>query len=178
MAWLEFLRSGISWSETLNNAEKGLKIAAMVVGGIWTYLKFIRGRIYRPRLKPSVSGRIAVINGQPHLVVDMSMENVGSSKANIDQRGTGLRLFSPELQPTAAPPDEIKWMRLGSFPVFDKHGWIETGERIQDELLITLPPGRSAFKLELRVCVKGIEWQAKTIIESGDGGKQITPKPI
>jgi len=40
--WLDFLRCGINWSETLSNAEKVVRIAAVVIGGVWTYLKFIR----------------------------------------------------------------------------------------------------------------------------------------
>jgi hypothetical protein len=134
--WLDFLKSGINWSETLSNTERVVKIAAVVIGGVWAYLKFIRGRVYRPRLEPSVSGRIAHVDGHPHLVVSLSMENVGSSKVDIDQKGTGLRLFSPELTPIATPPTQVGWMRLGTFSVFEKHGWIESGECIRDELLI------------------------------------------
>ena len=51
----------------LDAMDKIVRIAAVVIGGIWTYLKFIRGRIYRPRLKPSVSGRIVIVSGQPYL---------------------------------------------------------------------------------------------------------------
>ena len=120
-----------------------------------------------------------MVDGQPHLVVSLTMENVGSSKVDIKQEGTGLRLFSPELQPAAAPPDQITWMRLGSFSVFEKHGWIESGESIQDQLLITLPKAVSAFKLEFRVVAKGIEWQARAIVEGYNiNGKQITAEPI
>ena len=177
--WLDFLRCGINWSETLSNAEKVVRIAAVVIGGVWTYLKFIRGRIYRPRLKPSVSGRIAIVDGQPHLVVSLSMENVGSSKVDISQKGTGLRLFSLKLTPMAPPPSQVGWMRLGTFSVFEKHGWIETGECVQDELLISLPQVASAYKLEFRLVAKGIVWQSRAIVESdGIAGKQIPARPI
>lgn len=175
--WLDFLRSGINWPETLSNTEKVVKIAAIVIGGVWTYLKFIRGRIYRPRLRLSVSGRIAMVEGQQHLVVNLTMENVGSSKVDIGEEGTGLRLFSPALTPAVVPPDQTVWMRLGSFSVFEKPGWLETGESIQDQLLIALPPGGSVFKLEFRVVARKIEWHARAIVES-DSGHQITAKPI
>jgi hypothetical protein len=176
--WLDFLRSGINWPETLSNSEKVVKIAAVVIGGVWTYLKFIRGRIYRPRLKPSVSGRIVIVGGQPYLVVSLGMENVGSSKVDISQRGTGLRVFSPELTPNATPPSQVGWMHLGTFSVFEKHGWIETGECVQDELLISLPLVASAFKLEFRVVAKGIEWQSRAIVESdGTAGRKISARP-
>jgi hypothetical protein len=122
--WLDFFRSGINWPELLGNSEKVVRIAAIVIGGFWTYLKFIRGRIYRPRLKPSISGRIVRGSGQPYLVVSLAVENVGSSKVEISQKGTGLRLFSPELTPAATPPSQIGWMHFGAFSVFEKHGWI------------------------------------------------------
>ncbi len=172
--WLDFLRSGINWPETLSNSEKAVRIAAIVIGGFWTYLKFIRGRIYRPRLKPSVSGRMVIVSGQPYLIVSIGVENVGSSKVEISQKGTGLRLFSPELTPAATPPSQVGWMHLGTFSVFEKHGWIETGECIQDELLISLQQVASAFKLEFRLVAKGIEWQSRATVESdGIAGKQM-----
>ena len=91
-----------------NHIFKGIleycSIAAIVISGIWTYLKFIRSRIYRPRLKASVSDGTVSVDGQPHLVVDLGMKNA---------------------------PWNISW--------FEKHGWIETGEGIQDQLLIRLP---------------------------------------
>lgn len=172
--WLDFIRSGINWPEALSNSEKVVRIAAIVIGGVWTYLKFIRGRIYRPRLKPSVSGRIVIVSGQPYLIVSIGVENVGSSKVEISQKGTGLRLFSPELTPAATPPSQVGWMHLGTFPVFEKHGWIETGECIQDELLISLQQVASAFKLEFRLVAKRIEWQSRAIVESdGIAGRQM-----
>jgi hypothetical protein len=170
---LEFLSCGIDWSEILSNAERVVKIAAIVIGGTWTYLKFIRGRIYRPRLKASVSGRIVSVDGQPHLVVDLGMENVGSSKVEVRQEGTALQVFSPDLNSTAAPPDQIGWMRLGTFAVFEKHGWIENGESIQDRLLIRLPPKIPFFKLEFQVAVKRIVWHARAIIEVGEPQKAV-----
>jgi hypothetical protein len=175
--WLDFLRSDINWPETLSNSEKVVRIAAIVIGGLWTYLKFIRGRIYRPRLKPSVSGRIVIVSGQPYLIVSIGVENVGSSKVEISQKGTGLRLFSPELTPAAAPPSQIGWMHLGTFSVFEKHGWIESGECIQDELLISLQQVASAFKLEFRLVAKGIEWQSRAIVESDGIAERQMARP-
>jgi hypothetical protein len=69
-------------------------------------------------------------------------------------------------------------MRLGTFSVFEKHGWIETGECVQDELLISLPQVPSAYKLEFRLVAKGIVWQSRAIVESdGIAGKRISARP-
>src|SRR5205085_2054063 len=55
---------------------------------------------------------------------------------------------------------------LTAFPVFEKHGWVEPGELIEDQRLIALPAGKYvALRLSLRVTASGIEWNSWTIIE-------------
>ncbi len=158
--------SEINWSETLGNIEKIVTIAAVLVGGIWTYLRFIKGRIYCPRLRPSVEGRMAQIDGRRHLVATLTIENVGTSKVDLNHKAMGLRLLGPTMQPCAAPPVQVRWMQLGTFDVFEKHGWIENGEVIQDQVVIAVPEGITAFSLEFRAAAQKSVWQSKSTVES------------
>jgi hypothetical protein len=48
--------------ETLKNI---FEILAILVGAAWTYLNYIRGRIYKPRLECSVDAAIRKHSGTP-----------------------------------------------------------------------------------------------------------------
>ena len=65
--------------DSVEIAEKIATIAALVVGGVWAYFNFIKGRIYRPRLHPEVSGMVVVEHEQIYLHITSTITNVGNS---------------------------------------------------------------------------------------------------
>jgi|SRR5229473_6209816 len=169
MTWLWVKSFGstvlhLQWPVILDCIKKIVEIVAIITGGVWTYYRFIRGRIYHPRLESAVHGRAFAQNGTDYLIASFRLKNLGNSKTSITN-GSGLRLFSCDLHSVVTPPDEPRWTRLATFPVFAKHGWIESGETISDEILCALPPNQIAIKLELRICGHKIEWNTKTVIE-------------
>lgn len=130
------------------------KISIAVIGAAWTILTYVRGRTFRRRLEPSVSGEILVNNGTYLLSVRLSIKNVGLSRANVIQRGTWLRI---SLLSSKHPADQLQVpskFLIGTAPVFKKHSWVEPGEEIHDVKLVQIPdlsPDKVAVSLELRV---------------------------
>jgi hypothetical protein len=58
----------------------------------------------------------------------------------------------------------VKWKRESTFRIFQQHGWIESGETIEDKLLVTLPEGRTGtYRVEVSVGSGGIVWTAADI---------------
>src|SRR5215213_5150613 len=70
------------FTEALTNVTQSV---ALLAGGVWAYFKFVKGRTFRDRLTPTVSGRLVSINGAIFLVVTTEIKNVGLSKITIDQ---------------------------------------------------------------------------------------------
>ena len=151
----------------LEQAKTVAEILGIVVGGLWAYYKFFKGRTFRQRLELAVSGNTWQTNGMTHLRACIEMKNVGLSKLEISQEGSGLRIFYQlPIQTANGSASVVEWERLMTLPVFEKHKWIEPGETIADQTLISI--GRvdaRAVKLGLRIVSSGIEWNSLAILE-------------
>jgi hypothetical protein len=138
----------------------------LIIGGMWAYYKFFKGRTFRPRLELSVAGKAWHSKNVTHLTASAEIKNVGLSKLELSQEGSALRIFSHALTKPEGTPAVVEWERLITLPVFEKHKWIEPGETISDQMLMALPDNdQSAIKLELRIVSNEIEWNSLTIIQ-------------
>jgi len=150
----------------IGNIKTIAETLGLVIGGLWAYYKFFKGRTFRPRLELTLGGRAWQAKHVTHVTASVQIKNVGLSKLELSQEGSGLRVFSHAL---ARPPDTpavVEWKRQITLPVFEKHKWIEPGETISDQTLIALAHNdHSAVKLELRIVSNGIEWNSLTIVE-------------
>jgi hypothetical protein len=145
--------------------QKLFTIAAIIVGAIWTYFNFFRGRTYKMRLEPEVSGKAVTINGLNHLLAAIRLKNVGLSKVEIEQKGTALELLAYNAPDCTKNIVSAAWDRLTAFPVFESNRWIEPGEIIEEKRLIVVPTNeRTAFRLRLRLVSHGSAWEAMDIV--------------
>ncbi len=141
--------------------EKLFTIAAIIVGGAWTYYHFFRGRTFTKRLEPGVTAEYFDRNGSAFVRMTLRVKNVGLSSVRITQKGTGVMVSLETRAPKTQP---ITWETHGAFPVFESHGWIEPGESIEEAQLISLPQDATiAVRCELRIVSEGLEWNAMTI---------------
>ena len=119
---------------TVGTAITGL---AVIIGGIWAYFKFVKGRTFRPRLEVDMSGQWRKVDGQQLLQARIMVKNIGASKVTLRQEGTGLRISLPAAhQP--APPAPVEWEGQRVFEILKEHAWIEPGETVSDDLLLDL----------------------------------------
>jgi hypothetical protein len=141
-------------------------IVAIIVGAAWAYFHFFKGRTYKQRLEPEVSGEVVTRNGVGHLLATLSLKNLGLSRVAIRQRGSGLLLSSYNQPVRTAHVRIAPWAAQALFPVFEDHTWIEPGEAINDQQLIVLSGNEhiTAFQLRLRIVASGVEWNARDTV--------------
>src|SRR5512132_4173741 len=107
---------------------------AVIIGGIWAYFKFVKGRTYRPRLEVGLFGQWRIINGRPLLQARLTVKNIGASVVTLLQKGTGLRVGMLEGNQPSPPAAQV-WRELRVFEVLGEHQWIEPQETVSDDLL-------------------------------------------
>jgi hypothetical protein len=169
----------ISWSMTISDLESLTStfehlatVTALILGGIWTYFKFIKERVFISRLETSVSGEIIKIGNVSHLRISVSLKNVGSSKVELTQRGVSLNIFHerfrlqvPEIEAQQRRVRSVPWKYLAPFNVLERHAWIEPGETIRDQQLVELLTNdKTAYKVEFIIFARGTKWTATTIV--------------
>lgn len=149
----------------LDDLEKIFTILAIIIGGLWAYFNYFKGRVYRTRIEPKVSGKVFYKDDSAYLIVSAQLKNVGLSKVNLQKKGSGFRVFKylGGSQPPGART--VKYHRLGTFSVFNDHRWIESGETIKEEQLIRLPKSDDfAFLLEMRIVAHKISFKTKNVV--------------
>jgi len=110
---------------------------AVIIGGIWAYFKFVKGRTFRPRLEVDMSGQWRKVDGKQLLQARIMVKNIGASNVTLLQKGTGLRVsLLAAHQP--APPAPVEWEGQRVFEILKEHAWIEPGETVSDDLLLDL----------------------------------------
>ncbi|MFE1665251.1 hypothetical protein [Microbacterium sp. P02] len=140
--------------------ESVVTTSALVIGGLFAYFRFIKGRVFAQRAVPSISGEWEA-TARPTLRVSVALHNVGASRLTLLPEGTGIRVHTIDPE-QSLPPAEVRWRRIMTADAFvakrgtgeRRHETVEAGEHIDDELLLDLqrPPGM-AVMLELWVGV-------------------------
>ncbi len=145
--------------------EKGFTILAIVIGALWVYFNYFRSRVYRSRLEPKITGNIRSDDQGYYIKLHAELKNVGLSKVNIEQAGSGISVYTYEPLGETVKLKGAKWQHIGTRPVFKNHQWIEANETIEDQQLICISKGQYlAFRLVLRIVSKKISWKTKYII--------------
>jgi hypothetical protein len=152
--------------ETLKNI---FEIAAIIVGGAWTYLNYFRGRTFKSRLEPSIECRAEKSGGnRDYLIVCMTLKCVGLAKVPIDQYGSGLIVYMevPRDNANIQGPTEARWSETyWVIEVFKNHGWIESEEVVHEQVMIELPKQHApAYKLKLKINSKNVTWTTVSTI--------------
>jgi len=154
-------------TETLSNVIQSL---ALVGGGVWAYFKFAKGRTFRDRLTPKVSGRFVSIDGSVFLVATAQIQNVGLSNIAFSPQASALIVFE-YVSTEAEQIVSVRTKRLTSFGVFgETDRSIEPNEILTRQSLIALPGASNiGYQLEFEVVSEsGYRWRATTIVDKSD----------
>jgi hypothetical protein len=152
------------WVEIAKNV---CEILAILGGATWTYLNYFRGRVYKPRLECSIEASVEKHSGHSFLHVLVKIRNIGLSKVPIEQKGTGLLIFSVSVQgPSPSFPIPVPWNEpVAAFDVFSGRKWVESSESIAEALMLTLPHGDAfAYKATLKVVSGELWWTAESVV--------------
>jgi len=156
----------MSWSQILDELVKIFTILGISGGGLWAIHHYLKGRVYKFKLEQNISGRFVFSDKIEYLVISISLKNVGLSKIDIEQKGSGLQLFACEKKAAIDQAENVEWQSLRIFKVLEKHSWIESGETIQDELLIAIPKKNYiAFRARFRIISNEIQRDVFKVIE-------------
>lgn len=164
-----------SVTETVSNAASS---AAIIIGGVWAYFKFIRGRVFARRAELSLSLKLEERTESVYLWVTITLKNNGISKLPINENMKVVRVFG--LVPDAnTQPSIAGWEKIATFPILTQHAWLEAQEAVTDTVLCRLGRGdrahrsHDAYQVEAiigaprRVITgKGIRWQSRAIVFS------------
>lgn len=160
---------------SLDNAQKIAGILAVVIGGIWVYYNYFKGRTHKPRLEPTISGELFNKNRKLYLIATAKLKNAGLSKVTIEQEGTGLRILSYINDPNQVN-GFVKEKWLDTPPIFLDHEWVEPGKGIDDALLTTIDSEIIAIRLELIVMAKDVEFKAVTIVKNNSSNLKTSTR--
>lgn len=163
-------RTGTGWSKARDIADtlaKVVQILAIIVGGWWTYFKFIKGRTYRESLILIVSGKLLTIDSQTYLIATISVRNVGQSLVEFTPDAGALRVFG-YTSSTSSEIMTVKDYKLAQFVALDELS-IEPNAVIEQMRLISIPiEMRLGIRLEFEIISnhrKKYGWTTSFIVE-------------
>jgi hypothetical protein len=135
--------AGMSTGDWISAAENIVQAAAIVVGGIWAYWKFVRGRTFHRRAELDVDASLIVAEPPRVVRARLTMENTGAS--DIPFRAKVVRVFAFAPGETDPKTREKNWRLIGTTGVFKAHDWIESHETISDDILVQLEPNADSL---------------------------------
>lgn len=135
----------------LDIADKLLKLAAVALGGVWTYWNYRKSRVYAQKLELALAGDVF---GDQHRYVELTVtiKNLGLSRHLVQQRGSSCEVV--------AVNSDLTEESLRLFEVFALHEHIEPGETIGDQIAWSLPSTQKEIvwlKINLRVVSGSVE---------------------
>ena len=160
----------VDWTRTKDFTEALANVSqsfALIAGGVWAYFKFAKGRTFRDRLTPSVSGKCIAIEGTVFLVVTIQIKNVGLSRIGFNHKASSLVVFEC-ITSEAEKVLGVVNNRLTTFQVFAGNDrYIEPNEIIERQCLMSLPRVPTiGYYLEFEVLSdSGYVWRATTIVD-------------
>lgn len=155
-----------NWDIIFGIAQNIFTIIAIIAGGVWTYFHYFHGRTFRPRLETNVSGKILNHHDTRLLVATIKIKNVGLSKIDIKQKGSGMRIIGLEGKSNVQKIEKNEGVRLKTIPIFENHAWIEPGETVADIHTLTLPTqAHIGLMLDVRLVTNKIAWRFSSVVD-------------
>jgi hypothetical protein len=145
-------------------ASKGVTMAATFLAGGWAYYRFIKGRVFYPRLTVAVSAKRLNSGGIEYVQSKIELKNSGLSKVTFDPVSLRIGWLSGNPLANAAVVPKFTW--LGTFGVLQAHSWIDSGEILTDENLHILPPTQTAPTMVIvRVVADNVAFSATAMAD-------------
>ena len=152
------------WESLAKITNSIITSTAILIGGIWAYFNFVRGRVYKPRLELDVKCKRGLqANELVRLHVTIVIKNVGLSRVGIDTESSAVRIHNILKRDDLIKALEPKWRRIGTFQLFVQHQWIEPSEIIRNEKIIECKSADPIFKIEAIVMSKTQQWYNSAI---------------
>jgi hypothetical protein len=112
-----------------------VQIAAIVIGAVWAYWKFFKGRIFHRRAEPSVEASLLTSRSSYAIRARVTLKNTGS--ADVPLRVT-LLTVAPYMSGDVDEYGHPLWPEVARAHAFKDHEGVESQETIIDDVLIPL----------------------------------------
>ena len=146
--------------------------AGVVVGGIWTYFKFIKGRTFQPNIIPKVAGEAREKEREIFLIATTEVENAGASKVTIDHEYTVVRVLTAKAL-ARGEEGPIEWgeRAFATRKILQHREHLEPGGTAVDTELFQIQNDNFvALRLEVLVTSpKGDTWTGVGIVNLSEG---------
>lgn len=152
-----------------------LASAAIVIGGGWAYLKYIRYRSLKERLSLTVEGFVegTQIQSGLRVIVNPEVENLGLREFRLPADIPAvLRVYARTLQGDASRAQLANWERIRAWTIFVDRDRLEPGEPVHQPQLIELAgDGYGTIMVELEVFSRsGRSWRAAQVVSTDVAG--------
>jgi hypothetical protein len=158
---------------------------AIIVGAWAAYYKFLKGRIFRPRIDLSVQGSLISKSKIPLMQITAKIKNTGLSKVRLSD--VTVDVWSSK-EPIANSFREVIWEHIDCYPMFGD-AWIEPGESIEDQTLVPLikanlnsatekQEGPTAYKVRLKAVTPKQKRTATRIVTKEPSKNQSPQSPV
>jgi hypothetical protein len=161
---------------TIEEVNNVVTSAAVVVGGIWAYFKFIRGRTFAHRAELDVTPSLDQSTGASYLSVTVTLKNTGLSKLPLNANMKAVRL-SGIAGDASDGLRQAAWRRILTSPILETHAWLEAQETVTDTVVYSLHvsdvegPRAAVYQIEAIVgsrrrliTRKGTQWSARAVV--------------
>lgn len=165
------------WVKLAQIVANAAQATAVIVGGVWVYFKFLRGRTFARRAQVEVEGTMTVVEHKRLIKAKVTLTNAGLSRLPLRKDFKWVEMSAS----TAAPEElgaEVDWEPIMTSNVLTENGWVESQEAISDEVLFPVPEPTNdawrAFRLQAQVWTtpflghpNGTAWVDNTIVLAG-----------
>jgi hypothetical protein len=133
-------------------------ILATILAGLWGYYRFVKGRVFKPRVSLAIVARCIQSDSINYVACTLEVNNVGLSKVDIDKAHVRLCLLSGGGQRS----------HIATRKVLRAHTWIEPGATLSEQEVIDCMNREGIAIAEFRVVISNTAFKATTIIEIPD----------
>jgi hypothetical protein len=146
----------------LDLADKLIKLAAVALGGVWTWWNYRKSRTYAQKLDLQLTGDVFFKDGL-YVNVAIVLKNLGAAKHLLQSEGTSCEIV--------AIRKDLSKEEIRIFPVFTLHDQVEPGESINDHVvwrIETRPADIVWLRIDLRVVSGKVEWNTTSMVRVED----------
>lgn len=144
----------------LDIADKLIKLAAVLLGGVWTYWNYRKSRTYEQRLDLEIAGTVFT-RGDLYGDVKLTVKNIGNTQHNVEHDGTFCEL--------SLIREDLSEQNVQLFDVFTEDDNLEPGESMVDALFWSVPASIDSIvwvQLRLRVISNGVQWSRTELVRT------------
>ncbi len=137
---------------------------ATILAGVWAYYRFVKGRVFEPRLTLTAKAHRLRIRTSEYVLSTVELSNVGLSKIDFNNATLRVCSLSGNAEPDLLKVPKRVW--LDTLGILLAHSSIESGEVLTEQNLLVLPSGHDLpILLDFRVVAQGMSFTASIVAE-------------